>query len=41
MGFVAGKLAWILLKPSNLLVLMLALGIGARLLARRRTGAVL
>lgn len=41
MGFVAGKLTWILLKPSNLLVLMLALGIGARLLARRRTGAVL
>lgn len=41
MGFVAGKLAWMLLKPSNLLALLLALGIGARMIGRRRTGAFL
>lgn len=41
MGFVAGKLAWILLKPSNLLALILALGLALRLLGRRTTGRAL
>jgi uncharacterized SAM-binding protein YcdF (DUF218 family) len=41
MSFVAGKLAWILLKPSNLLALILALGLVLRILGRRRTGRVL
>lgn len=41
MSFVAGKLAWILLKPSNLLALILALGLVLGLLGRRRTGRVL
>jgi uncharacterized SAM-binding protein YcdF (DUF218 family) len=41
MSFVAGKLAWILLKPSNLLALILALGLVLALLGRRRTGRVL
>ena len=41
MSFVAGKLAWILLKPSNLLALILALGVVLRLLGRRAAGRVL
>jgi len=41
MGFVAGKLAWILLKPSNLLPLILVLGLVLRLFRRRRTGRAL
>lgn len=41
MSFVAGKLAWILLKPSNLLALVLALGLVLRLLGRRRAGRAL
>ncbi len=38
MSFIAGKLAWILLKPSNLLALIFALGPVLRALGRRRTG---
>lgn len=38
MSFIAGKLAWILLKPSNLLALMFGLGLVLRVLGRRRTG---
>src|SRR5690606_37951351 len=38
MSFIAGKLAWILLKPSNLLALIFALGLFLRALGRRRTG---
>jgi len=41
MSFVVGKLAWIVLRPSNLLVLILALGLLLRLFGRRRTGRVL
>jgi uncharacterized SAM-binding protein YcdF (DUF218 family) len=41
MSFVAGKLAWIVLKPSNLLALAFALGLILRLLGRRRTGRAL
>jgi len=41
LSFVAGKLAWILLKPSNLLAMILALGLVLRLLGRRGTGSVL
>ena len=41
MSFIAGKLAWILLKPSNLLALVLALGVVLRLIGRRGTGRVL
>lgn len=41
MGFVAGKLAWVLLKPSNVLALVLALGFALRLLGRRGAGRVL
>lgn len=41
MSFVAGKLAWILLKPSNLLALILALGLALRLIGRRGAGRVL
>ena len=38
MSFIAGKLAWILLKPSNLLALIFGLGLVLRLFGRRRTG---
>jgi uncharacterized SAM-binding protein YcdF (DUF218 family) len=38
MSFIAGKLAWILLKPSNLLALVFALGLVLRVLGRRRIG---
>src|SRR5689334_1828716 len=41
MSFIAGKLAWIVLKPSNLLALVLALGCVLRVLGRRRTGGAL
>jgi uncharacterized SAM-binding protein YcdF (DUF218 family) len=41
MSFVAGKLAWILLKPSTLLALILALGLALRLAGRRGAGRVL
>ncbi|HEY7610514.1 MAG TPA: YdcF family protein [Alphaproteobacteria bacterium] len=38
MSFLAGKAAWVLLRPSTLLALMLALGLLLRALGRRRTG---
>ncbi len=41
MSFIAGKLAWILLKPSNLLALILAFGFVLRAFGRRRIGGVL
>jgi uncharacterized SAM-binding protein YcdF (DUF218 family) len=41
MSFVIGKLAWIVLKPSNLLALIFALGLILRVLGRRPTGRVL
>jgi uncharacterized SAM-binding protein YcdF (DUF218 family) len=41
MSFLAGKLAWILLKPSNLLTLILALGVVSHLFGRRRAGRFL
>ncbi len=41
MSFLAGKLVWIVLKPSNLLALLLALGFVLRVLGRRRTGGAL
>lgn len=41
MSFVIGKLAWIVLKPSNLLALIFALGLIVSVLGRRRTGRVL
>jgi len=40
-SFVIGKLAWIVLKPSNLLALLFALGLLLRLIGRRATGRVL
>ncbi len=41
MSFAAGKIAWLLLKPSNLLALLFALGLVLRLFRRRRLGFVL
>jgi uncharacterized SAM-binding protein YcdF (DUF218 family) len=41
MSFVVGKLAWILLRPSNLLALIFAFGLVLRVLGRRRTGRTL
>jgi uncharacterized SAM-binding protein YcdF (DUF218 family) len=41
MGFVIGKIAWIVLKPSNFLALVFALGLVLRIIGRRRTGRIL
>lgn len=38
MSFIAGKLAWIVLKPSNLLALVFGLGLVLSVLGRRRFG---
>jgi uncharacterized SAM-binding protein YcdF (DUF218 family) len=38
MSFVIGKIAWIFLKPSNLLALAVALGLVLRVFGRRRAG---
>jgi uncharacterized SAM-binding protein YcdF (DUF218 family) len=40
-SFVIGKLAWIVLKPSNLLALLFALGLLLRMIGRRNTARVL
>lgn len=41
MSFFIGKLAWLVLKPSNLLALVFGFGLLLRLLGRRRSGRVL
>ncbi len=41
MSFIAGKIAWILLKPSNLLALMFVFGAVVALVGRRRAGRIL
>jgi uncharacterized SAM-binding protein YcdF (DUF218 family) len=41
MEFAAGKIAWFVAQPSNLLAILFALGLGLRLLRRRRTGYAL
>jgi uncharacterized SAM-binding protein YcdF (DUF218 family) len=41
MSFIIGKFAWIVLKPSNLLAAIFALGLVLRLIGRRRTGRVM
>jgi uncharacterized SAM-binding protein YcdF (DUF218 family) len=41
MSFVFGKLAWIVLKPGNLLALLFLSGLVLRLFGKRRTGRVL
>lgn len=41
MSFVIGKLAWIVLKPSNLLALLFALGVLLRVIGRRTTARLL
>ena len=40
MSFLAGKVAWIVLKPSNLLALLFALGLLLRVIGGRRTGRI-
>jgi uncharacterized SAM-binding protein YcdF (DUF218 family) len=41
MSFVFGKLAWIVLKPSNFLALLFLFGLVLRLFGKRRTGRAL
>jgi uncharacterized SAM-binding protein YcdF (DUF218 family) len=41
MSFVVGKIAWVVLKPSNFLALVFALGLALRLVGRRRAGRLL